>query len=418
MKPAQRFAEARRGAVVPLLAILLIPLIAMMAFSVDLGYMVVVNSDAQNAADSAALAGAQTLQNYYVLWTIGGQTQTQKDSIVTTAETAARQAAKDYAGYNVAAGTNVVVSDGNISFGYFDGANAATYPPPSGKFPNTVKVQVKYDGTDNPSVKLFFGQVIGVSTLPSSGTAAATMYVANYDSLQNIAGVNGGLLPFTYDVNDWKYFLQNGKNVDNVQSLDANGFPQLKIYPSIKDTGNFGELSLDANHAGASQIKSWIDNGVTSSDISSLSAANLIPLSAHDATKWDWVGNPGFKASTVMTVNDLVGHNFVLPLFTPYADGNGGGGAGAGGGGKKGGGGPPPYSAGTGQGSNYYYQIVKFVMIKIMPVSDTNKEIVVQPVGSFDNVIDIQKSSIKPAGEETAVSSGGIPTFTTAKLTQ
>ncbi len=50
---------ARRGAVAPLLALLLIPVLGMVAFSVDLGYMIVVRTELQNAADAAAMAGAQ-----------------------------------------------------------------------------------------------------------------------------------------------------------------------------------------------------------------------------------------------------------------------------------------------------------------------------------------------------------------------
>ena len=51
----------RRGAVAPLAAILLVPLLGMVAFAVDSGWMVLARSDLQNAADAAALAGAQQL---------------------------------------------------------------------------------------------------------------------------------------------------------------------------------------------------------------------------------------------------------------------------------------------------------------------------------------------------------------------
>src|SRR5579872_6988230 len=50
--------NSRRGTVVVLTAILLIPLFAMLAFCIDLGYMVRVKADLQNAADACALAGA------------------------------------------------------------------------------------------------------------------------------------------------------------------------------------------------------------------------------------------------------------------------------------------------------------------------------------------------------------------------
>ena len=46
----------RRGAVVPLFTILLIPLLGMLAFSIDLGYIALVAADLQTVADAAALA--------------------------------------------------------------------------------------------------------------------------------------------------------------------------------------------------------------------------------------------------------------------------------------------------------------------------------------------------------------------------
>src|SRR5882672_3669429 len=65
----------RRGAIVPLFALLLIPLMAMLAFSIDVGYMVLTKAELQNAADAAALAGAQKLQTLYVQYNLPNQSQ-------------------------------------------------------------------------------------------------------------------------------------------------------------------------------------------------------------------------------------------------------------------------------------------------------------------------------------------------------
>src|SRR5436305_1648343 len=51
----------RAGAIVPLTAIMLIVIMAFLALSIDLGYMILVHSQLQNAADAAALAGASQL---------------------------------------------------------------------------------------------------------------------------------------------------------------------------------------------------------------------------------------------------------------------------------------------------------------------------------------------------------------------
>jgi uncharacterized membrane protein len=75
----------RRGAVAPLFAILLIPLLGMLAFSIDLGYIALVATDLQTAADAAALAGAEKLQELYVQYTMPGQPS--RNSILTRATT-------------------------------------------------------------------------------------------------------------------------------------------------------------------------------------------------------------------------------------------------------------------------------------------------------------------------------------------
>src|SRR5207249_4652232 len=67
----------RRGAVVPLFALLVVPLMGMLAFSIDLGYIALVATDLQTAADSAALAGAEQMQQYYVQYTLPGQSHQQ-----------------------------------------------------------------------------------------------------------------------------------------------------------------------------------------------------------------------------------------------------------------------------------------------------------------------------------------------------
>src|SRR5207249_2282067 len=101
-------------------------------------------------------------------------------------------------------------------------------------------------------------------------------------------------------------------------SRDLTGNPQIQVYPSVKDTGNFGELSLDDSHNGASTITGWIDNGVSASDVQTLINNNLIPVTNHNPNSWDWNGNPGMKASTVKAVNDHAGQVYFLPLYKPY----------------------------------------------------------------------------------------------------
>ena len=64
----------RRGAVTVLVALLTVPFLGMVAFAVDIAWIVQSRSDLQNAADAAALAGAEQLMNGFVQYSLPGQT--------------------------------------------------------------------------------------------------------------------------------------------------------------------------------------------------------------------------------------------------------------------------------------------------------------------------------------------------------
>src|SRR5438309_8484776 len=51
----------RRGAVLPLVAICLVGMMGLLALAIDIGIVAISRSQCQNAADSAAMAGARTI---------------------------------------------------------------------------------------------------------------------------------------------------------------------------------------------------------------------------------------------------------------------------------------------------------------------------------------------------------------------
>ncbi|MBT0893230.1 hypothetical protein KI811_05300 [Geobacter hydrogenophilus] len=83
----------RRGVATVYIALMLMVLIAFVGMAVDLGYMYVAKGQLQNAADSAALAGAAKL-----------------NGSAFTIQTSARRLAVNFAGANVAATGSVVIS--------------------------------------------------------------------------------------------------------------------------------------------------------------------------------------------------------------------------------------------------------------------------------------------------------------------
>src|SRR5438105_9704663 len=99
--------RARRGVIVPLAALLMVALLGMVAFAVDIGWMTVTQSELQNAADCAALAGVTPLMDAYVQYNLPNQSQ--KALILSNALASARAKAKEYAKYNAAGGVSALI---------------------------------------------------------------------------------------------------------------------------------------------------------------------------------------------------------------------------------------------------------------------------------------------------------------------
>src|SRR5947199_9742510 len=105
---------ARRGAVAPLLALLLIPVLGMIAFTVDVGYMIVVRTELQNAADAAAMAGAEQLMTPYATYYTPGQTTANQQSAYDTAVSMAKATAKAVSALNTAGGVAIKLQDADV----------------------------------------------------------------------------------------------------------------------------------------------------------------------------------------------------------------------------------------------------------------------------------------------------------------
>jgi Flp pilus assembly protein TadG len=387
----------RRGTVAPLSALLVAFLVGMVAFAVDIGWIVLTRSDLQNAADSAALAGVKPLMDGYVLYNLPGANQ---PAVLTSALASASANAKLYASYNAAGGVkSLTLNDSDIEFGFTDGNGNYTpmaFPPL--QYPNTIKVTMRRDSQANGTLGLYFGPIFGMRSTNVLASAAATMYGGTVDSFSMNPNYNLGMLPLTYDVNHWNNFLKTGLDPDGNLTL-YNGNAALQVYPSIKAPGNFGQLSLDDAHIGDSTEVTWVNNGMSAADLAGLTSNKLVPLSAHDPTKWDWIGDTGMKQSLVSAINAQAGKSYLIPLFTPLDSGV-----------------PDPstYSAGTGQGKNYFYNIVAFASVTIVPAN--NGTVVVQPCAT------INPNYVFAGGGPVPVGSGASPqfitTFAAPKLTQ
>ena len=380
--------EKRRGAIIPLAALLAVFLLGLVGFAVDVGWMAVSKSELQNAADAAALAGAGPLMDGHVLYNMPGNIPN-RTTIVSSAMASARTKAKEYGGYNSAGGvSSLTILDNDIEFGFTDASGNYTSTNAMSGYPNTIKVTVRRDSTANGDLSLFFGRALGQSTATLTATASATLFTGTLNSLP------GNTLPVVYDQSDWSNFVLTGLDPDGTRNTDSDGNPELQVYPSVNAPGNFGWLSMDNSTVSASTLRGWIDDGLGQSDINKLTVDGLIPLSSHNSNSWDWQGKTGFTASGVMEVNAHVGETYVMPLYKAYS----------------------ASSAGVGQGKNYFYNVVEFVGIRITQPTASNQNIQVQPAPIVVPNAILDSSTIVPAGTTAASNTSTI--FAAPRLTR
>jgi Flp pilus assembly protein TadG len=400
----------RRAAVIPFFALMLIPLLGMLAFSIDAGYMALVRSDLQNAADAAALAGAEQLQSLYVQYNQPGQTS--QTSILTQATTnsgasSPMATAIRFAGYNKAGNVKLSVPNADVTFGFTDAKG--NYTSPYSGFPNTIQVTVRRDRAANGSLKLFFGPVLGMSSIDLTATARATIYEGTVNSLQVIQGVEAHILPVTLDYKFWDQFYSNSTSPDGTIHLNANnGLPELQVFPYPGNApGNFGllDVGMPANKTPA--FRNWINTGQTPNDISYLVNNNLVPVSLQSPEPWK--AGTGVSSTLLSDFQSVEGQPNLLPLFkaAQYPDATNGN----------------VYIAASGSGQNATYEIVGFVGVTISNATGSggNMVIAVQPSAVVDPTAVLTGAT--PAGTQTSpltpstTTNTTSTTFTSAKLT-
>jgi Flp pilus assembly protein TadG len=150
-----RTSRSRRGSVAVLAALLMTFLIGMIAFAVDLGYLCVVQTQAQAAADAASMAGAMSLA--------GSASQ-------------AIASAQSCAALNTVNGQSVSLPSSAVVLGTWN-STAGTFGALSGSGTNNAsacQVTVNLTSANGNPVNLFFAKVLGVQSANIVAKSTAT----------------------------------------------------------------------------------------------------------------------------------------------------------------------------------------------------------------------------------------------------
>jgi Flp pilus assembly protein TadG len=131
---------------------LMVFLLGMIAFALDIGYVLLAKTQLQTAADSAALVAAGTMGNTDI-------------NPVTEAE--------KFANWNKVGNQNVIIKDQDVVYGTWDVGSRVFTPSQEAGISNAVKVTARADNTTSGSIPLFFGPVLGVNSVNTKASAVA-----------------------------------------------------------------------------------------------------------------------------------------------------------------------------------------------------------------------------------------------------
>ncbi|NIA06030.1 MAG: hypothetical protein GWP14_00065 [Actinobacteria bacterium] len=366
---------ARKGAVIVMVAILLVALLGCAALAVDVGYLYVARAELQRSADAAALAGAQAL----------GRGLESPFGEYISANDIYSQAEK-YAGLNAVVGTGVEVNrNSDIKIGYLANPRDLSVPLQTVALDqcNAVQVIARRDSSNTDGeVKLFFAPIWGINSSEVSASAIAVLDDRFY------AYRGGNAIPFTLHVDTWDDEIIQGNGADGYGydkytgdvTSSPDGVPEVKLFPnkegsgccckrrgkgcgnSNNGAGNFGILHIGSGSLGVPTLRDQIRNGISQDDFTDLTGEPMVKFYDYDsgnAVSYGINGNPGIKAGIESAIQEKVGQ--VVGFFL--------------------------HDSVSGTGSNATFNVIAMRFGRVMAVNlnGKNKAIIIQPVPYYSS---------------------------------
>jgi len=280
--------QDRRGAAAPLIAVLMVPILGMVAFGVDYGYLLTVRSDLQRTADAAALAGAQDLV---------------KTPYTALNVLAARYAVREYVRANL--GEGFTVRDSDIEIGKYNPETIYTELSLLDQQPyDTIRVTLRRDGSANSPVSLQFAPVIGVNSANVDVTSTAIIQKSDH------LGSGADVLPFAVPAAEWNQ-MENG----DTWYIYGDG----KVIDGLGDDvpGNWGTVDIGSESNSTSDIRDQILNGLRQEDIDALYEDGRISSNAEIIVAEPiWLNaDTGLSTGMKSAVEAIHGQKRIIPIY-------------------------------------------------------------------------------------------------------
>jgi Flp pilus assembly protein TadG len=351
----------RRGSILILSAVMIVAFVALCAFALDIGYLLVAKTQMQQAADAAALAACAEL--------VDGEALTGNASL-SDEISSARTTAAQYAALNKVCNTAPIVNPntlnnpsgdvviGKLSYPFLNAESMDLLQPNSY---NAVQVNVLRTTASNGEVGLFFAKLFGLDSRPLQATATAAL-VTSFGGFRAPADQsNLELLPFALDINTWNNLLSGGVTTDSWRwdaenkrvIAGADGIREVNLYPQgTGSPGNRGTVDIGSCNNSTADIARQIVEGISPEDLDHFPNDEL-KFDCHG--ELDLNGDTGISAGVKDELASIIGKPRIIPIFNSV----------------------------IGPGNNATYTIVAFSGIRIMEVQltgkQTSKRVMIQP---------------------------------------
>ncbi|HYO23769.1 MAG TPA: pilus assembly protein TadG-related protein [Lacipirellulaceae bacterium] len=349
--------RTRRGAITVLAAIMSLVALGLVAFAVDVGYILASKQELQRSADAAALAACWT----YAERVANGTPPAEAIAL-------GRQSAADYASSNRLGNLQPAINQnsansatGDVVFGRIDnlssyGAAISTASP--GSF-NAVKVKVRRDATLNGETPFFFARVFGHASMGLDAEATAGFYRSISGVRTPSSGRNLNILPYALDWSTWEDLLEGNAGdswrwnpATKTITSGSDGVREVNLFPQgTGSPGNRGTVDIGGSNNSTADIARQIVYGISPADMAQHGGS----LELDEDGELELNGDTGISAGVKDELDSIKGQPRLIPIFSKV----------------------------VGPGNNAQYTIVHWAGIRIMDVKLTGamnqKRVIIQP---------------------------------------
>ena len=316
----------RRGAVVVLAAFLMVAMIAMVAFSVDVGALYVARTELQRAADSGALAAAAEMLESNL---DGGDWGAERDRQV-------RNTARQFVELNFIGRQSPTIDinteqkeDGDLLFGEVANWDAArrTFQSSGGEEYNAVQVRVSRSDRINGEVPLFFAKIFGMRTseVEARATAAFVTRMRGFRSPGN-GRENLPLLPIAISEDTLERMLRGDgpdayswDNDTKAVSRNRDGRHEVDLFPNRSGAaGNWGLVDVGSPKSSPGTLQRQIRQGLTPAELDYHGGEIALDYQGELTLS----GNPGKKIGVIEpALQSIIGQPRIVPVYSSASGG-------------------------------------------------------------------------------------------------